>query len=224
MKELDWDSRTVNATAYIRGDIWTIFAWGGLYRVEGMTDDSFQLAICHEAGHIMGGFPFYSSTVDATSEGQADYFAAQVCARKLWAENKSENEARFASAPPAVQQRCRDAWPTSESAHLCARIAAAGENLIKVLSPNSPVLLTTPDSQVAAATFFSSYPTPQCRVDNYFRGALCNVEWDFLSIPGFGTLDRNSTDVEALAHRVSCGQRQIPAGARPECWYKQRVD
>ena len=224
VKEADWDSKFVNATAYIRGDVWKILVWGGLFRVEGMTDDSFQLAICHEAGHIMGGFPFYNGGINATSEGQSDYFAAHVCARLLWEENATENEAIFATAPPSVQQRCRNAWPTSESAHLCARIAVAGEKLMAVLTPNSPVLLTNPDSQVAAITLFSGYPTTQCRVDTYFRGALCNVEWDFLSIPGFGALDRNSTDVELQAHRVSCSQGQIPAGARPECWYMQRVD
>lgn len=224
VKQADWNSKTVNATAYIRGDIWKILAWGGLYRVKGMTDDSFQLAICHEAGHIMGGFPFYNGAIDATSEGQSDYFAAQVCARLLWNDNAAENAAKFALAPPSVQQRCRDTWPTSESAHLCARIAIAGEHLIAVLTPDTPVLFTTPDSQVAATTFFSSYPTPQCRVDTFFRGALCNTEWDFLSIPGFGATDRNGIDVEVLAHRVSCSLGQIPAGARPECWYKQRAE
>ena len=31
VKDADWGSDSVNATAYVRGDIWTIKAWGGLF-------------------------------------------------------------------------------------------------------------------------------------------------------------------------------------------------
>ena len=223
-KQLDWDSNIVNATAYIIGNEWRIVAFGGLYRLEGMTDDGFQLAICHEAGHLLGGFPYYPGISHATSEGQADYFGAQICARSIWRAQLAANHAAYLRAPQAVKDACSDAWEQVADVELCGRIAVTAQDLIANLSPDLRVSLETPDPSVSPATIFSGYPTPQCRIDTYLRGALCDAAWDFSLIPGRDVGAVNSIEAEAEAHRYSCHKARSAAAARPSCWYSQRVD
>lgn len=221
VKEANWSSNNVNATATVDGDTWKIIAWGGLYRLKGMTDDSYQMAICHEAGHLFGGFPFYNGAIRATSEGQADYFAAHVCSAKIWQHDAMQNQAAYDHAPDAVKEACQ---ASQRDPALCTRIALAGEHLLAVLTAGARLALTTPDAAVAAETFFSAYPGAQCRIDTYFRGALCAAEWDLNHIPGFALLPRNGLAAEREAMNVSCHRGRRPEGARPACWYFQRVD
>jgi hypothetical protein len=223
VKDVNWNSAIVNATAHVIGSKWTIVAFGGLYRVDGLSQDGFQLAICHEAGHLLGGYPNYGGSTTSTSEGQSDYFAAHVCAKKVWASQALSNQAAFDAAPESVRDACRDAWSDSTDAHLCARVAVAAERLIAALSRDMALSLTTPDTRVAVATIYSGYPQPQCRIDTYYRGALCGADWDFALIPGRAH-PLNGIDAETEAHLYSCHESRQPAAARPACWYVQRVD
>jgi hypothetical protein len=220
----EWESDSVNATAYRTGDVWTIRVWGGLYRAPGVDEDGFQLAVCHEAGHLLGGFPFYNGAIAASSEGEADYYSAYVCAPRLWRAQAERNAQAFQAAPAAVKAACLKAHPAAADAAVCARIAVAGEKMLNALSGGGGLSLATPSTDTATVTLFSAYPEPQCRVDTYFRGALCARPWDMRTIPGYGQDPLNGMDAErdALAH--SCNSEVQPDGARPACWFSQRVE
>ena len=72
-----------------------------------------------------------------------------------------------------------------------------------------PLSITVPDVREVDATFVK-HPIPQCRLDTYIAGALCNIDPDeptsFLD-PAVGTCARKDG---------------YEIGVRPRCWYKPR--
>jgi hypothetical protein len=58
--------------------------YGGLARYPGMTEMGFQIVLCHEIGHHLGGQPTYNQGRDwASVEGQSDYWATLSCMKTL---------------------------------------------------------------------------------------------------------------------------------------------
>jgi len=56
--------------------------WGGMIGHSLMTPDTFQLLLCHELGHLLGGPPLKSKNGWSSTEGQADYFSGS-CIKNL---------------------------------------------------------------------------------------------------------------------------------------------
>lgn len=85
----DEDSPKYLGGAQIIGDKFVITYGADLSvdQVPKITPNGFALLLCHELGHLFGGHPkkIYNGQVSwAASEGQADYFAASICLKKLY--------------------------------------------------------------------------------------------------------------------------------------------
>ncbi len=210
----NWESGTVNAYAQQSGKTWKISMFGGLARHETITEDAFALVACHEVGHHIGGAPkkkswFASSW--ASNEGQADWWGAMKCFRKYVAEDNNLKIMAGVEVDPVAQSQCREAFTSAEDRAICMRTANAGlslGNLFKALRKlKTPLKYDTPDSNVVSKTD-DSHPAPQCRLDTYFAGGLCDRGVDE---------DVSQTD----ANKGVCNRSADDTlGLRPLCWYK----
>lgn len=120
-----------------------IIVYGGIAAIQGMTEDSLVLSLCHELGHLYGGLPYHDSYNRLSVEGQADYWAANFCFPKIATEN---------------------AW---------ARTLAAGLVITSFFADNRGVPhpgSETPDYTQVDRTLMT-HPGPQCRLDTFLAGA-----------------------------------------------------
>jgi len=205
--ERKWSDSTVDAFA-TRDEVNNpvIVINGGLARHPYMTKDGLALLICHEVGHHLGGAPksFRGNSglrSWSSAEGQADYFATTKCLPYVFkGEAVSKNlESESDSAEySAASSKCKDA--------ICTRTVLAGLAVSKVFasllrgSLEPSLLLNDPTS---VSTTIYKHPNPQCRLDTYSSGALCDLGIEFpfdLADPKIG----------------ACLKDQ---GIRPSCWF-----
>lgn len=212
-----WEDGTVNAYAQQSGNSYIISMFGGLARHETITADAFALVACHEIGHHLAGAPKKSSwfgTSWASNEGQADYWGTMKCLRKYFeTENNQEIIANMQIDPYATKV-CQEQFVGVEEIAMCQRASMAGlslGNLFRALRNLSTELkFQTPDQNVVARTNHN-HPAPQCRVDTYFAGAICERD---------AYEDTSNEDAN-----VGVCNREIgdSIGVRPLCWYKPTV-
>jgi hypothetical protein len=182
-----WTTATVNASSGQLFGTWTVNMYGGLARRPEITVDGFTLVMCHEMGHHLGGFPFYSLMGRwAAAEGQADYFATEVCAHKVW-QNEAVENARFRSdVDQTAKAKCDGIWSNPDDQNLCYRTSAASQSLaslLSVLDKSAVPQFSTPD-KLEVTTTNASYGSTQCRLDTYLNGSLCTAKFDLGVIPG----------------------------------------
>jgi hypothetical protein len=225
--DADWSDSTVNASAQQMGKTWQVNMYGGLARRPEVTPDGFALVVCHELGHHFAGYAFYDNRGWASTEGESDYFATNVCAKQIWARDFRGNESwrRVRNIPPSVATKCAQAWPNNFNAQgWCVRAAGAGYSLAHLLSalggdkaPN----FDTPDPTVVKQTV-GSHPNGQCRLDTYWAGALCTKTFDINVIPGKDhPKGQNSKEAEMDSMRMTCYAKEgFTMGTRPSCWFK----
>lgn len=76
-----WEDETINAQAWQedngQGPECHVEMFGGLARYPGMTPNAFAQVFAHEAGHHLGGVPYYRGET-LSVEGQADYFSTDT--------------------------------------------------------------------------------------------------------------------------------------------------
>jgi hypothetical protein len=205
----NWDDDTVNASAQRMGSTWVVNMYGGLARHPLTTDDGFRLVVCHELGHHIGGAPRKGASW-AANEGQADYFGAMKCIRRVL--EKEDNVAVVASMKIDAEatKQCQMIYKSENEIALCQRIAMAGKSLGSLLGElggNSNVQFTTPDKSVVSRTN-DAHPAAQCRLDTYFNGILCDKSYD-------QDVDQKDPKVGACIARDG-----YKVGPRPLCWYK----
>jgi hypothetical protein len=209
----NWKDGTVNAYADRSGKTWNVHLFGGLARHEEVTEDGFALVFCHELGHHLGGAPkmkvFFAFPTWAGVEGEADYFATLKCLRKVFA--KDEN-AHDPATPATVTEKCQKSFNSPDEIRICEREAMAGislANLLSAISSKPAPQLDTPDQKHVWYTH-SGHPAPQCRLDTYFQGSLCDAPLN---------VDMNDKDPTAGACAMEKG---AAIGYRPLCWYKPK--
>lgn len=198
---------------------------GLLQNTVSLSEDAVTLLICHEMGHFLGGYPFFDDMMaerefPSASEGQADYYATQVCARELW--QNEDNREYKKQVLTYAKTKCDQAWENDNEKELCYRIAVALDNLKDLLSEISQtqVALETPDPHVSNYTINWAYPKTQCRLDTFFAGSLCNTSRTGLEIPGLAhPKGQSSKAAEQEAMAQSCYDG---LGQRPKCWFKRR--
>jgi hypothetical protein len=222
-----WEDPTVNASASQEPNRWIVNMYGGLARRPEVTPDGFVLVVCHELGHHLGGFPLKGERWAAT-EGQADYFATQACARALWQSQFTDNAAHRLSVNPEAQAQCDSVWNDVADQDLCYRISAASKSLASLLaaiggSTDMPDF-STPDVAQVDRTY-EAHPAAQCRLDTYMNGATCLDPFDVNIIPGKSHPDgQSSTAAELEAANHSCMQAKGQVvGLRSRCWFKPRL-
>lgn len=209
-----WESEVVNAGTYRDegGKHWHINLYGGFARHPSITEDGYALVICHELGHHIGGAP--KKTINgmrfwASTEGQSDYFATLKCLRKVFADEDNIEAIARAKIPDLVKEECQH-FPKEWEQALCIRTSLAGLSVASVNADSRKVSapdFERTDPKVVDRTY-DAHPVPQCRLDTYFQGSVCEV-------PSYRTLSQNdeklNTCHEALSHTK---------GLRPLCWYK----
>jgi hypothetical protein len=113
---------------------------GGMLNHPKMDQDTFNLLLCHELGHLKGGPPLKSRNGWSSTEGQADYFSGYSCARIL---NFDEESFLRASV----------------------KLTSIYAGVMGQASPN----LDQCDETRAVRTNFG-YPSVQCRLDTLVAG------------------------------------------------------
>ncbi len=208
----NWDDGTVNASANRTGSTWHVNMYGGLARDPLVTDDGFLLVVCHETGHHFGGAPKYGGWGNtwASNEGQADYFGALKCMKRVLEKDDNLTIVANMTVDPEAKSKCEMVYKSDGEIALCERIAMAGKSLAQLLgslSGKTDVAFDTPDTSVVRKTF-DSHPQAQCRLDTYFNGSLCDKPF--------------SEDVSDKSPiNGTCIQRDgYAVGPRPLCWYK----
>lgn len=228
----DWRSEKLNAAANQLFGNWSVVITGGLARHPKLTLDGFTLILCHEMGHHLGGFAFAPSPSPiagtwAANEGQADYFAAQSCSRRLWGPEKDINSRISLQATEEMRSLCNKAWTSNDEMNLCLRTLIATESLIATMADIKKIEMpsfNSPDPKVVSATD-SNHPHPQCRMDTSLQATLCKQDFNFTTIPGKkATGGVFSEAAEREGATVSCTQLSgYELGLRPRCWFAPRM-
>ncbi len=149
--EAKWESPYFGAGVSLFSDEIKIMVLGGMVRVPGVSLEAYAAVICHEIGHIVGGYPFQTiAGAEWTSaEGQADFFAASVCLPKYFASLGVEKDI----IPKAVETAGYEMlWAyrnfDSSSTHV---------QLLRQKVKMDPV----------SKTLLNQYPSAQCRYENF---------------------------------------------------------
>lgn len=209
-----WSDGTVNAYAKRAGNVSEVHMFGGLARHPKISADGFELVICHETGHHIGGAPKTKSLFGqnnwATNEGQSDYYATLKCAREMWKTDDNETLVSKMQVPAIVTEKCQKSFDTANDLAICKRAAMAGKSLGDTLAAMNKLGETDfdkPDLSVVTRTNHA-HPKAQCRTDTYLAGAICaKITSDVVS------------DTDATAG--TCAQEKGDVqGVRPLCWYK----
>ena len=214
-----WSDGTVNAYAQRSGSTYKVSMFGGLARHATITPDGFAMVVCHEIGHHIGGAPkkggWFGGSSWASNEGQADYWGAMKCMRRVFKDDNNEQIVASMTIPELVKKQCADNFTTDDEQFLCQRVAMAGKSLAYLFQalrklPKAPDF-ATPDPKVVNSTDHN-HPQPQCRLDTYYNGGLCDTALD----DGVSQRDPQ-TGVCTRAAGYDLGK-----GARPLCWYKPK--
>lgn len=208
-----WTDGTVNAFADRAGTVSQVHMFGGLARHPKMSPDGFELVICHETGHHLGGAPkikgFFGKSSWASNEGEADYYSTLKCARMMWASDDNETIVSKMTIPPVVTEKCQKGFDKSEDILICKRAAMAGKDLSDTLAD----LGRTPETQFdkpnpsVVRRMYDAHPEAQCRLDTYLAGATCSK-----------AIADPLSDTDSTAG--TCSQEKGETlGVRPTCWY-----
>lgn len=215
--EKKWEDGTVNAYAQQIGKEWRVSMFGGLARHETITADGLALVVCHELGHHIGGAPRKNSPWSspwASNEGQADYFSTLKCLRRVWNSENNAAAIKQMQIPQHLKDSCKAQNSRKSDIALCIRGGMAGLSVAKLFqalrSEATAPEFHTPDAKVVARTS-DSHPGTQCRLDTYFKGALCEASFN-------DNVDAKN-EVTGTCH-ASLGHTE---GLRPLCWFKPSV-
>lgn len=208
-----WEDKQVNAFAGVRGSDRYILLYGGYARHKLMTKDAYLSVICHEIGHHLGGFPKKIGNAWSSSEGQADYFSTLKCMKEVLKRDPENEAAALAlDLPEEIKKQCKFQYPNENEYNICLRSAKASEEHGMVIADlmtkgeHIDVSLMTPSEENSLVTNLK-HPSPQCRVDTKYQGALCNVS---TQVP----LD-NVDEAKGACHLNNFNI----IGNRPACWF-----
>ncbi len=213
----DWDEPGVNAYASrTKPGEYSVHIWGGLARHPLMTLDALAMIACHEIGHHLGGFPRKFGEEWGAAEGQADYWAANKCFKKLIQNDNNSSVNAKVKIDNEIKTQCNNFYLQDGDIQSCIRNSTAGGVLSLVLNSlrtgNAPVSFTTPDKKQTGVTN-DEHPDAQCRLDTYFAGALCGLDWKTPVGFKFNDVDTGScTTKQGHAYKAS----------RPLCWFNPK--
>jgi hypothetical protein len=219
LKVVSRDREDLHVTADRVGKEWQVIYQGDLAGMGIADRDVAAAVVCHELGHLMGGFPFAFPGDPQlgwlASEGQADYFSTHACLPYLWADELREN-ARFRErVTQEERQACDQIHAGQARRDLCYRTMNSAREFARVFVEfgawPTPAF-ETPSSYVVRETIHW-YGTPQCRIDTLAQGALCSTDFNFAVIPGLRFSGSEIQEAEREALEQSCPNR-------PRCWFR----
>lgn len=173
-----------------------------------LSEDGYAMILCHELGHILGETPEHLQADKKLSpEAESDYFAASICAKKLFSQPALVTG--FVPTSNEALLSCQAQYTTLHDVHLCARIIEASYNLyseihfslLRIMPDiKSQKFYAIPDYTSVDQNFYDFYPSLQCRFQTSIAGALCKPQmW------------------EPLNYNWACTTK---TAQRPACWYK----
>ncbi|MEC8623334.1 MAG: hypothetical protein VXY34_00835 [Bdellovibrionota bacterium] len=218
-----WANGSVNAYAQRKGRTALVNMFGGIARHETMSKDSLALVTCHELGHHIGGTPKkersgygYGSSgrkvyTWASNEGQADYFASMKCLRRYFEREDNVKAIEDKEVPSFVRISCQNQFNSAEDVAICIRSALAGyslANLFNSIRGRYSLLSFENKDPSRVLKTYDNHPAPQCRLDTYFAGALCDKDlYDEVS--------------DSEVDKGVCSRREgYVIGVRPLCWFR----
>lgn len=214
--EFLWESNDLNAYAEKNKSNWRIVFHGALYRDKRVTDDGFVMTVCHELGHLLGGAPFKLGR-ETSAEGQADYWASTVCAKKYFTEFPEE----VVMTNGFVRDQCTKKYEGDIAAQkICYRTTMAGHSLasfVGMKTEGKTPRFDTPDKHVLDVTD-QLHPLAQCRLDTFLAGSLCDLEDSSTSFHEKILGDKLTTDFKCS--EVIDGQLTL-VDKRPKCWFNE---
>lgn len=218
----NWSEGKVNAYAQQSGRKALVNIFGGLARHHTMNRDSLALVICHELGHHIGGIPKKVSKSTsygygtkryswASNEGQADYFASMKCLRHFLEEENNIDAIKDRVVPSFVRISCQNQFNMAEDVAICIRSALAGYSLANLFNSvrgrMAQLSFENKDPSKVLKTY-DKHPAPQCRLDTYFAGALCDK-------------DANDEVSNSEMDKGVCSRKNgYVIGVRPLCWFR----
>ena len=153
----------------------------------------------------------------ASNEGQADYFANLKCLRRVFLNDDNAAIIKSLNAPKSLTDACSKAHPGKSGKadkEACIRGGMAGMSVSRLFmalrNSNVEPKFETPDSKVVSKTD-DNHPAYQCRLDTYFQGSLCEVD--------FNTDVSQKDETVGTCHKLN-GQS---SGLRPLCWHKPKT-
>lgn len=168
----EWKNPYFSAYSFQRESYFQISLSGGTARAPGATQASLAAIVCHELGHIIGGEPLQTIPGGewASSEGQADFFAAKICLPNYFHRHPEAQTA--GSTDPEIMKTCHG----NES---CESVAKTGFEVVSFFQRYSyheyvPVRLETHEKP-STELIRNKYPTDQCRLDTFVGGAICQL-------------------------------------------------
>lgn len=182
--EINPDDESASASAHRdRLDEFVVRLAHGFMTHPHLNEESLRITVCHEIGHLFGGFPHRPSPMEwpgpfdehgdmvLSAEAQSDYAGALECMPLVL---KDEDNAAYVSSHdvhPVVRAACGKAHPAPERAAICMRTAMAGYAMLRFVYP-FPISFDAPATEIAARTIKDTYPSRQCRLDTILEGAL----------------------------------------------------
>lgn len=211
----EMENDRVNAHAKRKGDKWIIVFNGGMLRHRHFDEEVFTAVLCHELGHHLGGAPYKFPEDPGRSwisaEGQADYFAGNICLKRLYQEQDNARYLEGKEVPLTSEKGCSFKHRNKDDYLICLRSSLMSLKTARFVHKIGNTRrgrrgrfprLETPDTNRVGTTFLK-HPKPQCRLDTFFQGGLCDK---LIRTP----YSKNPNCLE--------GEGEF-AGTRPACWH-----
>ena len=181
--EWDYDENNAKALAYTV-DHYFIEIYGGALKSEGTNTDSLRAMICHEVGHHLGGAPFMPQYYEdyylfqGSSEGQADYYAANVCLKKWLNGEDHWRKIHQIGFSKKDQIFCERYHNDKNNIGLCIRIITAFKRMLSLkIESEVQINLKTPSLAYKYALASSvTHPPSLCRLETAYAGVICHQE------------------------------------------------
>ena len=181
----DWsyDENNAKAMAYTTNHFF-IEVYGGALKAKGTNKDSLRAMICHEVGHHIGGAPYVPRYYEdyylfrGSSEGQADYYAAQRCLKNWFSGENHWRELEKYRFSEKDKKFCTKYEEGQENIGLCLRVITAFKRMLQINIDESVSFqykARNPNYQYALASSVT-HPSKECRLETVYAGVICNAE------------------------------------------------
>jgi hypothetical protein len=163
---IDWQSDHPNASVSMRKGKVHMNFHGGFVRENGLSADAFAMTVCHEIGHLLGGYPKVFPTQKYSAEAQSDYFATASCIKKY-----------FKLSPRKVSAQELEILSDDQKS-LCSKKENCLRGLVAISSLSQAYKgekdINSYSNEIVNVTNYNDYPSAQCRIDTLRAGLLCN--------------------------------------------------
>lgn len=206
--EFEWaDQSITSAAAVSHSHPRKLYVSKSLLAIELLKKEHLYNLFCHELGHVLGGAPFVEEfpgdNRKISTEGQADYFAAAKCMKRLI----KEKDYDYFYIPVDALENLVDRGCETRQCHLIAYFSYEALQTIGKMDDHD---FGHFDGTIVDYT----YPyknSAQCRLDTFIAGAICPVDEN-----------RNFTNISQEEN--ACHWRSFDTyftlGARPSCWFR----